>query len=103
MDKTSKEGQADGTSSMSQPITPAGQEPKGCKGVYLLQQKGKTSGRARLAVKNEIWVVPALRRGARWAIYNMLSHLQAKSDRGCTVTCSAAKVARVGLILMGLP
>lgn len=65
MDNTNKEGQADGISPMSQPIKPAEQEPKGCKEVYLLQQKGKTSGTARLAVRNETWVVPALRRGAR--------------------------------------
>ena len=100
---TNKEGQADGTSPMSQPIRPAGQEPKGCKEVYLLRQKGKTSGTARLVVRNEIWVTPALRRGARWAIYNILSHLQAKLDPGCTVICSMAKSALAGLILTGLP
>lgn len=63
----------------------------------------RRSSKVRLAVRNEIWVVPALRRGARRAIYNILGHLPAKSDPGRTVTYSMAREALVGLILMGLP
>jgi len=61
VDNVNKGGQADGTSSMSRPIRPAGQETKGCKEVYLLQQKAKTNSKVRLAIRNEILIVSALR------------------------------------------
>lgn len=62
------------------PLGQLGQEPKGCKEVYL----STPSSKVRLAVRKEIWVVPALRREARWDFYNILGHLRAKSDPGCS-------------------
>lgn len=88
MDNTSKAGKADVTFPMFQPIRPAGQELEACKAVYLLHQRGKTGGKERLAVRLEIKFVCEL------------SHLQAKSDLGCTVTCSLAKAALVGWLFV---